>query len=130
MKYDTTPEKAHRVRGYMRFLNDCNLYFLEEGREDAIIRSEQLTFIETILDMLVACNLTPSSVCPTFAQSVQLDYEDKNDENKLLEVIIYSDLSTEFWTPTNDITRAKFTPSHVCDLVKILTKGWEIDHEF
>lgn len=129
MKYDITPEKAHKVRGYIRFLNDCNLHFLEEGREDAIIRSEQLVLVEAVLDMLVACDLTPSSVYPTFAQSVQLDYEDKNDENKLLEVTIYSDLSTEFWAPTICTIRANFTPSHVCDFVKALTEGWEISHE-
>lgn len=129
MKYDITPEKVHKVRGYMRFLNDCNLHFLEEGREDAIIQSEQFYFVESVLDMLISCDLIPTSVFPTYNQSVQLDYEDKYDMDKYLEVEIFSDLSTKFWIPKKHYDKGEYTPEQILDIVEKLTEGWKIVYE-
>ena len=86
MRIDNMYKNQYILNDYMDLLNKYNLHFLEEGREDAIIKSEQFYFVESVLDMLISFDLIPTSVFPTYNQSVQLDYEDKYDMDKYLEV--------------------------------------------
>lgn len=52
------------LNDYMDLLNKYNLHFLEEGREDAIIKSNQFYFVESVLDTLISFDLIPTSVFP------------------------------------------------------------------
>lgn len=129
MKIDNMYKNQYILNDYMDLLNKYNLHFLEEGREDAIIKPKQFYFVESVLDMLIAFDLIPTSVFPTYNQSVQLDYEDKYDMDKYLEVEIFSDLSTKFWIPKNHYSKGEYTPEQIADTVEKLTEGWKIVYE-
>ena len=129
MRIDNMYKNQYILNDYMDLLNKYNLHFLEEGREDAIIKSEQFYFVESVLDMLISFDLIPTSVFPTYNQSVQLDYEDKYDMDKYLEVEIFSDSSTKFWIPKKYYSKGEYTPEQIADTVEKLTEGWKIVYE-
>ena len=129
MKIDNMYKNQYILNDYMDLLNKYNLHFFEEDREDAIIKSEQFYFVESVLDMLISFGLIPTSVFPTYNQSVQLDYEDKYDMDKYLEVEIFSDLSTKFWIPKGHYDKGEYTPEQIADTVEKLTEGWKIVYE-
>ena len=126
MKIDNMYKNQYILNDYMDLLNKYNLHFLEEGREDAIIKSKQFYFVESVLDMLISFDLIPTSVFPTHNQSVQLNYEDKYDMDKYLEVEIFSDLSTKFWIPKKSYNKGEYTPEQILDTIEKLTEGWKI----
>ena len=126
MKIDNMYKNQYILNDYMDLLNKYNLHFLEEGREDAFIKSKQFYFVESVLDMLISFDLIPTSVFPTHNQSVQLNYEDKYDMDKYLEVEIFSDLSTKFWIPKKSYSKGEYTPEQILDTIEKLTEGWKI----